>query len=254
MHTKNQMKSHLIWIVICALVWAGREEVINTCLEGLIPMGDRRRATFELSMRLMADRQHKTMVETGTCRNGNTNCALDGCSTILLARWAYFNPGMTLDSVDICERAVEVSKGCVKDFEMAKVWCSDSIPFLTNYPKPIDFLYLDSYDIDWHNALPSQHHHLKEIIAAYDKLHKDSVVLLDDCDLPRKGKCGLVEKFLLGRGWKVLLTGYQTLLVREESLKRDSMIGVSEEIVTVLKETSDQITKLIDNFENLLQK
>lgn len=235
--------------VLLSIISAGREEVIGKCLEGLIPPWDRRRPTFELAMRLMSDRNHKILVETGTSRYGAENCHNDGCSTIVLARWALFNPGMSLDSVDISPRNVATAKFNTRDFSMAKIHCSDSIPFLQSFDKPIDFLYLDSFDVDTDNPLPSQHHHLKEIIAAYEKLHKDSVVLLDDCGLPRKGKCGLVEDFLLGRGWKVLLTGYQTLLVTEASLSTDQ---VTEEIVATLKDTSDQITKLIENFEKLL--
>jgi hypothetical protein len=238
-----------ILFALLSLVSAGRDEVIGKCLEGLIPPWDHRRPTFELAMRLMADRNHRTLVETGTSRYGPENCHNDGCSTIVLARWALFNPGMSLDSVDVSPRNVETARFNVRDFSMAKVHCSDSIPFLQSLDKRIDFLYLDSFDIDTNNPLPSQHHHLKEIIAAYDKLHRDSVVLLDDCGLPRKGKCGLVEEFLLGRGWQVLLSGYQTLLVQQASLTADP---ITEEIVSTLRDTSDQITKLIENFERLL--
>lgn len=48
--------------------------------------------------------------------------------------------------------------------------------------------YLDSFDFDISNPLPSQKHHLKEIEAAYDKLTDNSVVMIDDCDLPGGGK------------------------------------------------------------------
>ena len=91
--------------------------------------------------------------------------------------------------------------------------CSDSVSFLQNFGKTIDFLYLDSYDFDVDNPFPSQHHHLLEISAAYPFLNENSIVLIDDCDLPHGGKGKLAIQFLMQRGWQVLMSGYQVLLI-----------------------------------------
>lgn len=90
--------------------------------------------------------------------------------------------------------------------------CSDSIAFLQNFGKTIDFLYLDSYDFDFNNPLPSQYHHLYEIQAAYPKLSENSIVMIDDCDLPHGGKGKFAIEFLTERGWKILENRYQVIL------------------------------------------
>jgi len=67
--------------------------------------------------------------------------------------------------------------------------CAETLlPFLQNFDRPIDFPYRDSYDFNPHDPKPSQNHHLKEIVAAYSCLHENSVVLIDDCDLPQGAK------------------------------------------------------------------
>lgn len=87
--------------------------------------------------------------------------------------------------------------------------------FLSRFDRPIDFLYLDSWDFDFADPAPSQQHHLREIIAAYPRLHAQSMVLIDDCNLPHGGKGRLVIQYLAERGWRVLHSEYQTLLVRD---------------------------------------
>ena len=44
----------------------------------------------------------------------------------------------------------------------------------------IDFLYLDSYDVDFLNPLPSALHHLEEFNRVKHLLHKNSIILIDD--------------------------------------------------------------------------
>ena len=39
--------------------------------------------------------------------------------------------------------------------------------------------------------------------------------MVDDCDLPRGGKCKLVREFLLERGWKMVASSYQEVFVYE---------------------------------------
>ena len=70
----------------------------------------------------------------------------------------------------------------------------DSVHFLENLNEQIDFLYLDSLD----SESPLAHHHqLKEIKAAYSKLHQSSVVLLDDLG----SKTNLSIEFLKNNNW-----------------------------------------------------
>ncbi len=179
-----------------------------------IPIGDKRYQSFLEALTLMDKKEAKILVETGTARNGDENFIGDGGSTVLFAEWASKHQALFF-SVDIDPMAVKISKKAIGSYRKhVRVICSDSISFLENFNFPIDFLYLDSYDYDEHNPEPSQNHHLKEIIAAYPKLHKNSIVLIDDCDLPNGGKGLLVKSFLLGKGWKIIYEGYQILFAK----------------------------------------
>ena len=59
----------------------------------------------------------------------------------------------------------------------------DSVKFLWSIPpeKKIDFLYLDSYDIERENPHPSQMHHVKEMCVSKN-LKKGTIVVVDDHD------------------------------------------------------------------------
>lgn len=114
------------------------------------------------------------------------------------------------------KKAIESAKQDLEDCrEFVQFAHDDSIEFLKNFNRPIDFLYLDSFDFDAQNPDPSQQHHFKEIMAAYPSLTKKSVVMIDDCDLPHGGKGKLVIEYLLNKGWKIAASNYQVLLVQE---------------------------------------
>jgi hypothetical protein len=62
-------------------------------------------------------------------------------------------------------------------------------------------------------------HHLKEIQAAYSCLKEDSIIMIDDCDLPGGGKGALVIEYLCARGWVPVMSKYQVILVKDNSLR-----------------------------------
>lgn len=170
--------------------------------------------SFLYTIALLNERKVKTLVETGTARCGDKNFQWDGGSTIVFGDWASQNNAV-LYSVDLDPKGVEQAITATKSFgDHVKITCSDSIQFLQEFKKPIDFLYLDSYDFDSANPNPSQEHHLKEIVTAYPNLHKMSVVLIDDCDLAHGGKGKLVIDYLLNKGWNVVFSGYQVILTQ----------------------------------------
>jgi len=95
---------------------------------------------------------------------------------------------------------------------------SDSINYLREFAEPVDFLYLDSYDYsktDIEVQRASQQHHLDEFKAIENKLHDNSVVLIDDCNLPGGGKGKLLVEYMTANGWHLLKDAYQVLLVRD---------------------------------------
>ena len=184
-------------------------------VDGLIPKDNPRHQTVVKALGLMEERGHKIIVETGTARGGVYGCGGDGCSTVMFSRWAQLHPEMFVFSVDIDQHNCAAAQEAVRSFNRTRVFHDDSLHFLASFPTQIDFLYLDSFDYDSGRQWESQEHHLKEIVAAYNKLHEHSVVMVDECDLPGGGKCLLVERFLKDLGWKVVLRGYQVIMVMD---------------------------------------
>jgi hypothetical protein len=120
--------------------------------------------------------------------------------------------------------------------EKTTVTCSDSLTYLPTLNEKIDFLYLDSYDVDFLNPLPSAKHHLKEFNCIKHLLHKGSIVLIDDTPVSPEwldngkhcpiyntlkhtfnpemcGKGSLVNKELELMGAKKLMHQYQILWI-----------------------------------------
>ena len=97
------------------------------------------------------------MVETGCIRKYN-DWHGDGNSTRMLDSIAG-EVGAKLFTIDIKpEHCALATKLC----QNAKVICGDSVMELYRLRQTlerIDFLYLDSYDLDWNNPHPSSLHH-----------------------------------------------------------------------------------------------
>lgn len=183
----------------------------------------RRKVTFAKTLSLLSERDAKTIVETGTSRKGLTNTRGDGAGTFVFGKWAKEN-NAKLFSVDINSDAVKECKVEVKNQELQDtitVVLDDSINYLDTFKERVDFLYLDSYDycrVDTTIQKKSQEHHLKEFKMIEEQLHKDSIVLIDDCGLPGGGKGKTVVPYMEDKGWKVLIDAYQILLVHRDSL------------------------------------
>ena len=181
----------------------------------------KRRDTFKLSLKLLQQIQAKTIVETGTSREGLQGAKSNGAATIVFGKWAKEN-GAFLHSVDISEESVtnaqkEVDRQQLQN--VVKIHHSDSLEFLKKFDQSVDFLYLDSYDYSHTDVAiqqKSQEHHLLEFKAIEGQLHAASVVLIDDCDLPNGGKGKTVIAYMRQNGWKILSESYQVLLVRED--------------------------------------
>jgi len=60
---------------------------------------------------------------------------------------------------------------------------SNSLYYLPTITCKIDFIYLDSYDVDFLNTCSSTEHHLKEFNCIKHLLHEGSIVLIDDTPL-----------------------------------------------------------------------
>ena len=180
----------------------------------------RRRITFVKTLKLLKERNAKIIIETGTSRKGLKGTRGDGAFTIVFGKWAKEN-GAKLHSVDISEVSCDGSRAEVTNQgldDVVTVHLGDSLEFLNNFNDPIDLLYLDSYDYsrtDEDIQLKSQEHHLKEFKTIENKLHDNTIVLIDDCGLPGGGKGKTVIEYMTNKNWKILINAYQVLLVRK---------------------------------------
>lgn len=181
----------------------------------------KRRDTLREVLRLLDERGAKILLETGVARMGLEKSKGDGASTIVFGLWAKNNEAH-LYSVDIdpeATRRAGVAVDAMGLGDSVTLVTSDSVEYLNEFTDSVDFLYLDSYDYhktDTAIQKASQDHHLKEINAIEGCLHDDTVILIDDCDLPNGGKGKLVIQYLSEAGWKVHMSEYQVIMVMDK--------------------------------------
>ena len=192
-------------------------------LEPLLPKDynfGKRQKTFRRAIELLDERAATCLIETGVARYGLRNSKSDGASTAVFGLWAKTNKA-SLYSVDISPESIAGAREAVDELgllEQVKLVTGDSVQFLENFADSVDFLYLDSYDYDKHDEsvqIASQEHHLKEFKAIEEQLGPDSVVLIDDCDLPGGGKGETTIEYMIRKGWQVDTSAYQILLRKQ---------------------------------------
>ena len=160
--------------------------------------------SFYNSLLIADSRNLKVFVETGTSR-GKTKFFLinrfnwkDGMSTLIFCEYAK-HVNEKLFSCDINSQNIKYAKRPTKKFiNYVNFVESDSLLFLKNFKHKIDFLYLDS--LDGHNPSDASMHQLNEAKSAIDKLHRNSLILLDDKNL----KTTQSLEFLLANKFNIL--------------------------------------------------
>tara|TARA_B100000700_G_scaffold139732_1_gene155808 strand:- start:729 stop:1385 length:657 start_codon:yes stop_codon:yes gene_type:complete len=195
--------------------------------EGQNPQRDRASSlsiVFEL-LDQKEDKSNYLIVETGCMRGDhkpvNSPYALgdDGASTYIFDDFINFYDGEVL-SVDIKQENVDYADKYTSD--RTSVFCQDSVEFLwgLSEKEKIDFLYLDSYDFEADNPIPSQLHHVKELCAVMKNLKKGTIIVVDDhlntpefeslrSTFAKGGKAAFVENFMDSIGAECLHDGYQ---------------------------------------------
>lgn len=160
---------------------------------------------FDLLARERRSRGPLTIVETGCLRAMNWEG--DGCSSILFNDFATSTRSRFI-SIDIQSQHCTLARSHCPE---AEVICGDSVSSLyqlrTSLDR-IDFLYLDSYDVDWNNPHPSALHHFKELCAASPMLHQGAIVFIDD-NLPGNGKPLYVREYMHSIGARLVHEDYQ---------------------------------------------
>lgn len=170
-----------------------------------------------------------TVIETGCCRRDPADPEAwrgDGCSTVLFDRYARDRAdGSAVFSVDLDADAVRAARRHVGPDARTMVMCADSVDWLRQLavswidigsPEP-DLLYLDSFDYDASDPIPSAIHHHAELMAALPMIREDTLVVVDDSpasfdDVPRaeiSGKGFLVARHMLLCGAVLEFSEYQ---------------------------------------------
>lgn len=179
----------------------------------------KRLETREESFRIMFKKLVKTekespfLVETGCLRTPG-NWAGDGQSSFMFDEFTRHRGG-TFFSVDASVASVEAARKACSS--RANIVLNDSVAFLHSLSalaprRQIDLLYLDSFDVDWSNPLPSAIHHIKELTACWRLLGPGSLICIDDYDIDRDqagGKGLIVDDFLGNIRASVIFVDYQ---------------------------------------------
>ena len=117
--------------------------------------------------------QSALIVETGSSAWGAN-------STVLFDSYVS-SFGGDLKSVDI--RATPMFTLQKKCSTQTQLFCDDSVRFLQRLVLQTDaprLFYLDSWDVDWHNPLPSMLHGLHEFLSIKYLLKRGDIILIDD--------------------------------------------------------------------------
>ena len=151
------------------------------------------------------------IVETG-CLRIPRNWDGDGQSTFMFDALArsrggfFFSIDVTVESIETARRACSSSTNLI---------LGDSVASLHNLSalisRPANLLYLDSYDLDPQNPMPSAIHHAMELIAAHPLIGPGTIVCVDDYSVGAQagGKGLLLDLYFSTIRAEVLHSGYQ---------------------------------------------
>lgn len=171
-----------------------------------------RDVTFDLVLEnLGRSRREPVIVETGCVRARDDWGA--GLSTVVLSAFVDALGRGSVETVDNNGEHIRMARELVgPSGGRTRFHNSDSVSWLSGVWKSIDLLYLDSMDTD----LPGHAEHcLRETQAAMHNLRPGSLVMIDDTpwvDGSWRGKGAQAVPWLLGKGFRMVASGYQVLL------------------------------------------
>lgn len=175
------------------------------------PKLGKRAGTFRTLFDLMekkASCEPINIIETG-CLRIPDNWEGDGQSSFMMDRFLHHYNSCQLDIYDISPHSVAACKRFVTH-PNTRVHCMDSVVGLWEYARPVDVLYLDSYDVDFNNTHPSAFHHIKELCSIMKKIAPGALVMVDD-NMHNKGKGQYIHEFMRNINADVVMNDYQIL-------------------------------------------
>lgn len=186
------------------------KSLLNNFEDHFAPRLERRADTFRVILEeAFRKRRPLTIVETG-CLRVPGNWSGDGQSTFLFDCIIAATGGSAY-SVDIDPKSLTAASRVVSNVNLV---LNDSVAFLNSFSRQIDILYLDSFDLDQNDPLPSSLHHIYELCAAQPWLTRGSVIAVDDTysiDGKVAGKGVFVAEFMQRIGATQLAEGYQSV-------------------------------------------
>lgn len=163
--------------------------------------------TWKAAIQWILRHQPKVLIETG-CYRG---IPADGYSTLVLAKLSRFLRAemysFELDPAHIAEAQKLLNLHGLGS--VVRFVAGDSVTNLQMLTKPIGFAYLDSFDHEEGNPLPSQQHQLKELEALLPLLAPKAAILMDDNVAATGGKPKLTAPRLESLGWIKAAGAYQ---------------------------------------------
>jgi hypothetical protein len=156
-------------------------------------------------------RRDPVIIETG-CMRIPDNWEGDGQSSFMFDAFARATGGLFF-SVDITPEAVDTARRACSS--AAQLILNDSVAALDALaralpPRRASLLYLDSFDVNVANPLPSAIHHALELAAARPLIGPGTVVAVDDYGLGTEGGKGMIlDMFFSAIRAEVLYAGYQ---------------------------------------------
>jgi hypothetical protein len=201
---------------------------------------------MKIALGWMLQHQGKFIVETG-CQRGVDDWGA-GCSTQVFQDVVNHYDGELLSIDNNLEHLGRVRRIIGAD-PRVKLWHEDSAVGLAQVNRPIDLLYLDSWDypifevtdlyggrgnyneaVKIVNAMTEdefhsmygyivagcQEHCLRELQAALPFIHKNTMILIDDCRLAGGGKGRVARNWMYSQRWRLVLDDYQSLWLPPE--------------------------------------
>lgn len=170
---------------------------------------------IERTLEILAFMDAEVIVEVGSMRGPilhpptelHVTCCNDGHSSFI---WAL--TGLQVYSVDAAEECRPVMEILASSYPNFHFEIGDGLAFLQKFDKPIDFLYLDAWDVVPGGTFAESH--LKAYELARPKLKPTNLVVIDDTDVGDGGKGKLVVPQLVADGYEILATGRQTIALK----------------------------------------
>jgi hypothetical protein len=159
---------------------------------------------------LLRPRRDLLVLETG-CMRIPGNWEGDGQSTFMFdaltrdRHGLFFSIDISLESIDTARRACSSATHLIHNDSIAALHALSRV-----LPMKASLLYLDSYDVDVANPMPSAIHHALELAAASPMIGPGTIVCVDDYGIGAEGGKGIIlDRFFAQTRAEEFHCGYQ---------------------------------------------